>query len=248
MKELRHYDHYKDVQTLLASSPKGIITLTDAVGVCCFLPPSPPTTKKPTLFVRNRSDGDNGAEMHDQKFAVLTPLHVHLLAFQNGREWAPSSESQQGLSLLAALSAFYPAVDVLHSGWMSKRRERTTHGPKSIISIWKRHFFMYLNSGDLLYFRDETLNEIQGRVDVRHAPTVRVTGERMINEKKKESIFKFSKLPAFERENCLIWIATPPSKMFVIKVQDESDAASGGSKKQTELTAASKYVHTNVFE
>jgi hypothetical protein len=37
-------------------------------------------------------------------------------------------ESQQGLSLLATLSAFYPTVDVLHSGFMSKRRERTVHG------------------------------------------------------------------------------------------------------------------------
>lgn len=155
-----------------------------------------------------------------------------------------ASESQQGLSLLAALSAFYPAIDVLHSGWMAKKRERTGHSPKSIISYWKRHFFVFLATGDLLYFRDDSLNELQGRVDVRHAPTVRVTGERIIEEKKKESLFKFaSKLSALERQTCLVWIATPPSKMFVLKLQDEHEgaAAAGGGKRQ-ELTPAAKYL------
>lgn len=118
----------------------------------------------------------------------------------------------------------------------------TIYSPKSIISYWKRHFFVFLATGDLLYFRDDSLNELQGRVDVRHAPTVRVTGERIIEEKKKESLFKFaSKLSALERQTCLVWIATPPSKMFVLMLQDEHEgaAATGGSKRQ-ELTPAAK--------
>jgi hypothetical protein len=110
------------------------------------------------------------------------------------------------------------------------------------MSYWKRHYFIFLNSGDLLYFPDETLSVLQGRVDVRHAPTVRVTGERMIEEKKKESLFKFSKLPAFERENCLVWIATPPSKMFVLKVQDEHEGFNPGSKKYELSTSARKWL------
>lgn len=110
------------------------------------------------------------------------------------------------------------------------------------MSYWKRHFFVFLASGDLLYFRDDSLNELQGRVDVRHAPTVRVTGERMIEEKKKESLFKFaSKLSALERQACLVWIATPPSKMFVLKLQDEQDALTAGGRRN-ELTPVAKYV------
>lgn len=122
----------------------------------------------------------------------------------------------------------------------------TIYSPKSIISYWKRHFFVFLATGDLLYFRDDSLNELQGRVDVRHAPTVRVTGERIIEEKKKESLFKFaSKLSALERQACLVWIATPPSKMFVIKLQDEHEGAvvaTGGGGKRQELTPAAKFV------
>lgn len=86
-------------------------------------------------------------------------------------------------------------------------------------------------------------------MDVRHAPTVRVTGERVIEEKKKESLFKFaSKLSALERQACLVWIATPPSKMFVLKLQDESESASGSSStsssssKRMELSPTAKCV------
>lgn len=159
--------------------------------------------------------------------------------------------------MLASLSAFYPTVDVLHSGWMTKRRERNVHSPKSIMTYWKRHFFVFLTSGDLLYFRDDTLGELQGRVDVRHAPTVRVTGEQLIEGRKKDGgMFKFGKMPAFERETCLIWIATPPSKMFVLKLEDDHDESGsgvgGGSKaglgssgvgvttRKAELTPSSK--------
>ncbi|KAL3668376.1 hypothetical protein V7S43_006465 [Phytophthora oleae] len=228
MKELRHYDTYKDVNTLLMSTPKGVISMTDATGICCFTP-VPTAGKKPTKF--NRSDtNDSRPGAYDQKFAVLTPLHVHLLAFHNGREWNGTSESQQGLSLLASLSAFYPTVDVLHTGWMTKRRERNVHSPKSIMTYWKRHFFVFLTSGDLLYFRDDTMSELQGRVDVRHAPTVRVTGEQLMEERKKDGgMFKFGKMPQLERETCLIWIATPPSKMFVLKLEDDHDESGGGA-------------------
>lgn len=125
--------------------------------------------------------------------------------------------------------------------------------PKSIISYWKRHFFVFLASGDLLYFRDDSLNELQGRVDVRHAPTVRVTGERVIEERKKESsLFKFaSKLSAQERQACLVWIATPPSKMFVLRLQEDGELPSSGSNKHPELSADAKYVvcaHLSVVE
>lgn len=222
--------------------------MTDVTGICCFLPPSPPAatnTRKHNVF--NLMDVTEGKESdtHDQKFVILTPLHVHMLAFNNGKEWACASESQQGLSLLASLSAFYPTVEVLHCGFMSKKRERTGHTPAkpSMISIWKRHYFVFLSSGDLLYFRDETMGELQGRVDVKHAPTVRVTGERIIDEKKKDlgaMLMKFAKLPgAGDRENCLVWIATPPSKMFVLKVQDEQESASSDRRRQ-QLTAAAK--------
>ncbi|CAI5713253.1 unnamed protein product [Peronospora farinosa] len=228
MKELRHYDTLKDVNTLLMSTPQGVISLTDATGICCFTP-VPTSSRKPMKF--NRSEiNDSRPGAYDQKFAVLTPLHVNLLAFYNGRDWSGVSESQQGLSLLASLSAFYPTIDVLHSGWMTKRRERNVHSPKSIMTYWKRHFFVFLTSGDLLYFRDDSLSELQGRVDVRHAPTVRVTGEQLIDGRKKDGgMFKFGKLPAFERETCLIWIATPPSKMFVLKLVDDHDESSGGA-------------------
>ncbi|TDH72106.1 uncharacterized protein CCR75_009206 [Bremia lactucae] len=255
LKELRHYDTFKDVTTLLMSTPKGVISMTDATGICCF---TPVLTAGKKLMKLNRSDtNDSRPGAYDQKFAVLTPLHVHLLAFHNGREWNGSSESQQGLSLLASLSAFYPTVDVLHSGWMTKRRERNVHSPKSIITYWKRHYFVFLTSGDLLYFRDDTLSELQGRVDVRHAPTVRVTGEQLIEEKKKDSgMFKFGKMPTLERETCLVWIATPPSKMFVLKLEDDHDDVSSGftngqkgglsssgigiTSRKAELTASSK--------
>ncbi|OWZ12190.1 hypothetical protein PHMEG_00014688 [Phytophthora megakarya] len=251
MKELRHYDTFKDVNMLLMSTPKGVISLTDATGICCFTP-VPTSGRKPTKF--NRADtNDSRPGAYDQKFAVLTPLHVNLLAFHNGREWSGASESQQGLSLLASLSAFYPTVDTLHSGWMTKRRERNVHSPKSIMTYWKRHFFVFLTSGDLLYFRDDTLGELQGRVDVRHAPTVRVTGEQLMEERKKDGgMFKFGKMPALERETCLIWIATPPSKMFVLKLEDGHDDSGtsgrgglgssgvGVTTRKAELTPSSK--------
>ncbi|KAI9993892.1 hypothetical protein PInf_016413 [Phytophthora infestans] len=238
MKELRHYDTFKDVNTLLMSTPKGVISMTDATGICCFTP-VPMAGRRPLKF--NRSDtNDSRPGAYDQKFAVLTPLHVNLLAFHNGREWSGASESQQGLSLLASLSAFYPTVDVLHSGWMTKRRERNVHSPKSIMTYWKRHFFVFLTSGDLLYFRDDTLSELQGRVDVRHAPTVRVTGEQLLEERKKDGgMFKFGKMPALERETCLIWIATPPSKMFVLKLEDDHDETGSGASGKVALGSSS---------
>ncbi|KAJ0410672.1 hypothetical protein ATCC90586_003741 [Pythium insidiosum] len=54
-KELRHYDTQKDVAQLLVSTPKGVIALTDATGICCFLPRSPSATvsaRKANVFVR----------------------------------------------------------------------------------------------------------------------------------------------------------------------------------------------------
>ena len=50
MKELRHYDTLKDVNTLLMSTPQGVISLTDATGICCFTP-VPTSSRKPTKFV-----------------------------------------------------------------------------------------------------------------------------------------------------------------------------------------------------
>lgn len=44
-------DALKDVQTLLQSTPKGVISMTDVSGVCYFTRP-PPSSKKPTKFVR----------------------------------------------------------------------------------------------------------------------------------------------------------------------------------------------------
>jgi hypothetical protein len=129
---------------------------------------------------------------------------------------------------------------------LSKKRERTGHSAAkhSIISYWKRHFFVFLSSGDLLYFRDETLGEFHGRVDVRHAPTVRVTGERMLEEKKKEigaMLLKLAKKTGAggDRENFLVWIATPPSKMFVIKLQDDHEGVLADGRRQ-EPTASAK--------
>lgn len=52
-------DTYRDVSALLVSTPKGVISMTDATGICCFLPTSPHATsdsaasgKKATKFVR----------------------------------------------------------------------------------------------------------------------------------------------------------------------------------------------------
>ena len=50
MKELRHYDTFKDVHTLLLSTPQGVISLTDATGICCFTPVAN-VAKKPMKFV-----------------------------------------------------------------------------------------------------------------------------------------------------------------------------------------------------
>ena len=100
---------------------------------------------------------------------------------------------------------------VLHSGWMTKKRERTGPSPKGIISYWKRHFFVFLASGDLLYFPDETMSMLQGRVDVRNASTVRVSGE--IHDRHDSDKHR-------KYDDCLVWIATPPSKLFILKVID----------------------------
>ena len=60
-------------------------------------------------------------------------------------------------------------------------------------------------------------------MDVRHAPTVRVRGEQLIDGRKKDGgMFKSGKLPAIDRETCLIWIAIPPSKIFVLDDRDEA--------------------------
>jgi hypothetical protein len=47
-------DTQKDVTVLLGSTPKGVISLADATGICCFQPPSPSAVmaKKHTVFVR----------------------------------------------------------------------------------------------------------------------------------------------------------------------------------------------------
>ncbi|GMF17242.1 unnamed protein product [Phytophthora lilii] len=117
------------------------------------------------------------------------------------------------------------------------------------MTYWKRHFFVFLTSGDLLYFRDDTLSELQGRVDVRHAPTVRVTGEQLMEERKKDGgMFKFGKMPALERETCLIWIATPPSKMFVLKLEDDHDESGCGTGGKAGLGASGVGVTTRKAE
>ncbi|KAF1790246.1 PH domain-like [Phytophthora cactorum] len=117
------------------------------------------------------------------------------------------------------------------------------------MTYWKRHFFVFLTSGDLLYFRDDTLSELQGRVDVRHAPTVRVTGEQLMEERKKDGgMFKFGKMPALERETCLIWIATPPSKMFVLKLVDDHDESGGGAGGKVALGSSGVGVTTRKAE
>ncbi|UIZ27455.1 hypothetical protein KXD40_005721 [Peronospora effusa] len=82
MKELRHYDTLKDVNTLLMSTPQGVISLTDAMGICCFTP-VPTLSRKPMKF--NRSEiNDSRPGAYDQKFAVLTPLVRQFLSFAVG--------------------------------------------------------------------------------------------------------------------------------------------------------------------
>ncbi|OQR91197.1 hypothetical protein THRCLA_09075 [Thraustotheca clavata] len=173
-KELRYYDSAASVH----SSPEGIMSLVDATGVC-FL-----------------ATGNNVDASSDHKFAILTAQNVWVLGFNSSQD--VDGVVEDGLALLAALSAFYPRVDVLHSGWLSKRRERTVQS-------------------------DENLSTLQGRVDVKHAPTVRVTGtETAILRSKKEGFFV--KRRTVETDACLIWIATPPSKMFVLKLNEDGES------------------------
>ncbi|EQC35643.1 hypothetical protein SDRG_06927 [Saprolegnia diclina VS20] len=209
-KELRYYD------SSTATHPEGVMSLADATGVCYL------------DAVQARSSSPGEASSSDHKFAILTAENVWLLGFN---DHDVESAQEDGLALLGALSAFYPLVDVLHAGYLSKRRERTVQSPKSIIAYWKRHFFVYLASGDLLYFNDDSLSTLQGRVDVKHAPTVRVTGEQqsLLRAKKEAGFFKLTKARALEHGSCLIWIATPPSKMFVLQVYDEKDRVAGVS-------------------
>jgi hypothetical protein len=49
-------DTIKDVQTLLQSTPKGVISMTDVSGICCFTRQAP-AAKKTNMFVRA---GDGG--------------------------------------------------------------------------------------------------------------------------------------------------------------------------------------------
>ncbi|RLN48094.1 hypothetical protein BBJ29_006291 [Phytophthora kernoviae] len=206
IKELRHYDTIKDVSTLLMSTPKGVISITDATGICCFTP-VPTADKKPTKFNRSEAN-DSRPGAYDQKFAVLTPLHVNLLAFHNGREWGGYSKRVTA----GTIAVSFPVCILPDRG----------RPPFGMDDKAKRA------QCDLLYFRDDTLSELQGRVDVRHAPTVRVTGEQLMEERKKDGgMFKFGKMPALERETCLVWIATPPSKMFVLKLEDDHDESGG---------------------
>ncbi|OQR81114.1 hypothetical protein ACHHYP_16730 [Achlya hypogyna] len=206
-KELRFYD------STSATHPEGIMSLTDATGVCYL----------DTVMTTHAAPQEASS---DHKFAILTPDNVWLLGFNNHD---PESSQEDGLALLGALSAFYPLVDVLHWGFLTKRRERTVQSAKNIIAYWKRHFFVYLASGDLLYFNDDSLSTLQGRVDVKHAPTVRVTGEQqsLLRAKKEAGFFNLAKMRAFEHDSCLIWIATPPSKMFVLKLYDDKERAVG---------------------
>lgn len=44
-------DTIKDVQTLLQSTPKGVISMTDVSGICCFTRQAP-AAKKTNMFVR----------------------------------------------------------------------------------------------------------------------------------------------------------------------------------------------------
>lgn len=142
------------------------------------------------------------------------------MGFQHGGQWESTSEFQQGLALLATISALFPPIEVLHSGWMTKKRERT--GPSPNISYWKKHFFVFLASGDLLYFPDENMAMLQGRVDVKNASTVRVSGQ--INMQGDEEYSKI--VPRKQQQDCLVWIATPPSKLFILKVLEKDTLAS----------------------
>lgn len=53
----RPVDACRDVTTLLLSTPKGVISLADAVGICCFLPPTHAGGKKVVILLLTMVDG-----------------------------------------------------------------------------------------------------------------------------------------------------------------------------------------------
>lgn len=88
----------------------------------------------------------------DLKFAILTPARIWMLGFE-----AP--ERQHGLLLLRQLYSVLNKTDVLAEGWLAKKRH--TLAPPGAMAVWRRCYFVYVATGELLYFADATLASLQ---------------------------------------------------------------------------------------
>lgn len=71
-----------------------------------------------------------------------------------------------------------------------------------------------------MYFPDEQFSFLQGRINVRQASIVRVTGEAMGLEDKPKGTFFDDHFGGIGSESppVLVWIAQSSTKMFVLKV------------------------------
>eukprot|EP00937_MAST-01D_sp_MAST-1D-sp2_P008153 g8153.t1 len=131
-----------------ATGTKGAIPFREATGVVHFA---------------STAGGSHG----DLKFAILTPARIWLLGFDR-------TDRAHGLLLLKELYAVLNKVDVLVEGWLSKKRQ--TLAPPGAMAVWKKQYFVYVATGELLYFSDSALATLHGRVDVRHSPRLRFSG------------------------------------------------------------------------
>ena len=103
----------------------------------------------------------------DLKFAILTPGRVWLLGFD-------AADREHGLRLLQELYTVLNKVDVLKEGWLAKKRH--TLAPPGAMAVWRKQYFIYIATGELLFFSDASLSSLQGRVNVRHSPRLRFSG------------------------------------------------------------------------
>jgi hypothetical protein len=142
-----------------SGATKGAIPFKEATGVCYFH--NVEELNADGKAVPTKRDNP------DLKFAIFTPQRIWMLAFSK-------EDEDHGLSLLKQLYGVLKRVDVLAKGWISKKRN--AFAPPGSMMIWKKRYFVYVDTGELLYFSDETLSNTPVRVNVRHSPRLRVNG------------------------------------------------------------------------
>ena len=162
----------------------------------------------------------SSAATEDLKFAILTPARIWMLGFE-----AP--ERQHGLLLLRQLYAVLNKVDVLAEGWLAKKRH--TLAPPGAMAVWRRHYFVYVATGELLFFADETLSSLQGRVDVRHSPRLRVSGGNVAAGPAADDQCGSTYPP------CLVSISVPNAKPLLLRLHEGGAALPPSARSWLEL-------------